>query len=1547
MDVHGSGRPPLYRRRGVLPGELDGHGAVLRPRAPECPALGMSRIGAPVVRPHAQADPADLTALVAELLADAQPGWTVRRDEVWCTATPAGRRPRDAGWKLHLSATPRTARAVLRGIVPCLAAHRVAFKFAPDVAAVRALGGRECDRAQAGKIVTVYPGDDEQFVALADELDAATHGLAGPRILSDRAYRTGGLVHYRYGAFDRPAELTADGLYRGVVVTPEGVAVPDRREPCYTPPTWATCPLPRADEEPAAPRTVLLGDRFTVRAALRHSTKGGVYLADDAVRGGTVVVKQGRAHAEADESGRDARDAIRREEEMLRRLAPTGLVPALLATFTQGGDRFLVEEHLDRAPLGAWTAARCLPGRGVPADQTLALARRLALLLAEVHGRGVVLRDLSPTNVLVDPEGLAAVVDLELAAPVGTPARRGGTPGYRAPEHDGPGHDPVATFAEDRFALGCLFFLLATGCDPMLPADRPAGVVPVAPRLLVWLDAVARDHEAARVLRPAIAALVVDDPRERAPLPTVLSLLRPPEDPAVPAPARAVPDRARLVRDGLAHLLATMTPQRPDRLWPAGRGAAFDPAAVQHGAAGVLDTLTAALAAAPATDEGRGELREAIATAADWVRRRAAVEPRRLPGLYFGRSGTAWALHDAGAALGDPDLAGAGVQMAAGIPPLHPVNPDLTHGLAGAGLTALHLWSVTGADTMLARASRCADELLAAAERSEDTVLWPVPPELDSELAGVRHYGFAHGAAGIGYFLLAAGAATGDGRATELALAAADMLCAAAVLDDAAARWPQGPGGAERWVHWCNGSSGIGTFLLRAWRVSGRERYAETAAAAAVAVHRARWGSRPSACHGLAGNGEFLLDAAELLDEPTLREWAEDLAEAAALRHCRRDGRLLVADETGREVVADAGTGLAGVLRFLLRLEHGGSRAWMVDEVVDRPAPSVRADSSPAPAPRPPDRLGFRFSPSGRHGACLVGNGGRYRVEAWSFDPPRPRPVPVERPETRWTQPVPLDDGSLLVTRPIDARHHLTLVTPDGTSRLLGVVDARGLRLIAGPEAADGGPTGDALGWALGTERDGTTRLWRIGPDGPVEVGLVPGLVPSSAWLDPTGRSLAVGCLSGGRVRPLVIDTLDGSTRPLSDRPDDGVRPLLCAPVTGLLVVGHGADRLGWAADHGRGPITVPDVLRSTDECRVWPLALDPRGQRVLLQLDEPCRSHLAIYHPGVDELVPVQVPPGVAGGSAHWGEDALRFPFTGPASSAGLAELAPPTSGRFTLHPAGGGDDGARVPLAPVEHTVLAGPAGPIEAVVHGDRATAHAVLLALHGGPIGAWRLSYDPLMHELAAAGLLVVAPNLRGGSGAGPRDAHTGRGAWGGPDLADLLALARDLAAPSGMPLRLLGASYGAFLALLAAGIEPGLWSHVVAVAPFASARRLYPAAGPSVRAMIDRLDGLAPVEDGLGERDVTRFAPAVTARVLLAHGTADDVVPVSQARAVRDALRAARAELRYLEHPGAGHGVLNDAAAPDLPRTVLAFLAAAPGPRTCRDRGETRPDGERG
>ncbi|MDX3333358.1 hypothetical protein PV620_17525, partial [Streptomyces sp. ME02-6978a] len=53
--------------------------------------------------------------------------------------------------------------------------------------------------------------DPELFRRLARRLHAATLGLRGPRILSDRPYAPGSLVHYRYGVFGGVRTTTNDG----------------------------------------------------------------------------------------------------------------------------------------------------------------------------------------------------------------------------------------------------------------------------------------------------------------------------------------------------------------------------------------------------------------------------------------------------------------------------------------------------------------------------------------------------------------------------------------------------------------------------------------------------------------------------------------------------------------------------------------------------------------------------------------------------------------------------------------------------------------------------------------------------------------------------------------------------------------------------------------------------------------------------------------------------------------------------------------------------------------------------------------------------------------------------------------------------------------------------------------------------------------------------------------------------------------------------------------------------------------------------------------
>jgi dipeptidyl aminopeptidase/acylaminoacyl peptidase len=255
-----------------------------------------------------------------------------------------------------------------------------------------------------------------------------------------------------------------------------------------------------------------------------------------------------------------------------------------------------------------------------------------------------------------------------------------------------------------------------------------------------------------------------------------------------------------------------------------------------------------------------------------------------------------------------------------------------------------------------------------------------------------------------------------------------------------------------------------------------------------------------------------------------------------------------------------------------------------------------------------------------------------------------------------------------------------------------------------------------------------------------------------------------------------------------------------------------------------------------------------------------------------------------------------------------------------------------------------LPGPAGPIEAIVYGGPRWHECVrvVLALHGGPLSAWRLEFDPLFQHLAAAGIAVVAPNYRGSTGYGERHLRAVIGDWGGPDLEDVVHLGRAIAdrrrdtatgAPAGEAPRnpiLLGVSYGAFLALLAACHTPDLWAGCAALAPFASAASLYRDAAAPVRERVAHLNG----PGGTGRharRDVLAVCGALTAPLLLAHGTRDEVVPVGQSRALRRRLlelgRTEGTHFDYLEVDG-DHTAVVQAWSPVLRTAVVRFCLGA-------------------
>lgn len=867
--------------------------------------------------------------------AESDARWAVRSEGMWCHAVPRDGIPREQGWKLHVSATVASAPAVLAKALDVLVRGDSAFKFARSLDQVRLLNSRGAPRGSSGKVVTVYPSSDEEAVRLAQELHRATEGLDGPRIMSDQPYAAHSLVHYRYGAFVGRRRLSQDGLLIWYFLDPDGNPVEDRRTGQYEPPSWAVCPFPasvpappRPAQEPAKP--VVIGGRFAVREAIRHTNKGGVYRGSDVRTGEPVVIKEARPHVDTDDTGRDVRDWLRAEARTLEKLKGLGLAPEPLTQFEHGGHLFLALEEIPGVALRNWVAEHF---RDVGSEryraEALDLARRLVDLVAAAHAHGCVLRDLTPGNIMVLPDGELRLIDLELAVLADDDAlpTRLGTPGFSAPERLADA--PVSPTA-DYYSLGATLCFVLAGKVPQLLSEEPAGR-PDEERLAAWLDASAAPLELPPALAEVILGLMRDDPAERwdpARARTALraaSPVRPVGDAA--GPARHGEDVEAAVAGIVEHLVDSMTPQDDQRLWPVSTTAGeTDPCTVQQGAAGVLAVLTRYFALT-----GDPRLPELISTAGHWMVGRTDTRSAR-PGLHFGGRGTAWALYEAGRAVDDPRLVEHALELALA-PQVVTPSHDITHGTAGSGLAAVHLWHRTGDTRFAELAAEAADRLAAAARRDGSKVSWAVPAEAAAQEAGKRYLGFAHGAAGIGCFLLAASAVSGREDHRELALASGELLAANALRVGEAAQWPAHSSDAPTAPYWCHGSAGIGSFLLRLWQATGDERFGELAHRATYAVTEQASRAGGAQCHGLAGNGDFLLDMADATGESAYRARAEELARLILAEGARRHGHVVFPNEYG-DVSTSWSDGSAGILAFLLRLRHTEPRHWMIQSPV-------------------------------------------------------------------------------------------------------------------------------------------------------------------------------------------------------------------------------------------------------------------------------------------------------------------------------------------------------------------------------------------------------------------------------------------------------------------------------------------------------------------------------------------------------------------------------------------------------------------------------------
>lgn len=202
----------------------------------------------------------------------------------------------------------------------------------------------------------------------------------------------------------------------------------------------------------------VVADRFEILRPIGSGGMGSIFCATDRLSGDAVAVKV------LELASADALERFRREARVLSELSHPAIVRYVAHGETAAREPFLAMELLEGEDL----AQRLVRG-GISAEDSVRVGRQAAEALAFAHRKGIVHRDVKPSNLFLVGGDIGHLKVLDFGIARAKTFTQGhthtgamlGTVGYMAPEQ-AMGARHVDTRA-DVFALGCVLFECLTG----------------------------------------------------------------------------------------------------------------------------------------------------------------------------------------------------------------------------------------------------------------------------------------------------------------------------------------------------------------------------------------------------------------------------------------------------------------------------------------------------------------------------------------------------------------------------------------------------------------------------------------------------------------------------------------------------------------------------------------------------------------------------------------------------------------------------------------------------------------------------------------------------------------------------------------------------------------------------------------------------------------------------------------------------------------------------------------------------------------------------
>lgn len=394
------------------------------------------------------------------------------------------------GWILHLSVVITELNQVLDLVIPRLIQWKVTFKVVRDYATANWLLEGFFGFEQLGKLICVYPSDDNEALRIAKDLISLTTQFKGPDIPTDR--HLGSIVYTRYGSFNPVMRVNSIGQEVNHIYDHKGNLIPDTYHIPFKLLPGVEWPFSEI-VSPNSHTSKLLNRTYYPLFVIKSDTKGDVIKALYFKHFWQIkpcLIKQGRKNMLLDRDGRDIRDRLKWQYELYHELKRVIPLPEIFDYFEENGDSYLAMQFVKGISIGDWVQYlyKNRTWRDLSEKLQMKLLDQLLNIIGiinRLHMKGYVHRDITSGNFLIDKDKKIMLIDMELCWSIGeqkpSPPFRLGTYGYMSPQQL---RAEKPTMNEDIYAIGSLMIVFLTNLQPTrFQIDSPINLK----KHLTWL----------------------------------------------------------------------------------------------------------------------------------------------------------------------------------------------------------------------------------------------------------------------------------------------------------------------------------------------------------------------------------------------------------------------------------------------------------------------------------------------------------------------------------------------------------------------------------------------------------------------------------------------------------------------------------------------------------------------------------------------------------------------------------------------------------------------------------------------------------------------------------------------------------------------------------------------------------------------------------------------------------------------------------------------------------------------------------------------------